>query len=424
MENKPINKKAIVISIVCCVLLVVAAVVLSLNLPAGIRQTVSNNAKKNEAEKKPEAKQTSISGDYFSQSKNALKQAITDQSIKDLDQVLLNIINTEGLTKKQKFSLLWGNYEKFKNSNSSEERKLAHAVLQAIVSMDTKHATAQIIQELNSNNADTAAKKTLLLALTRQFEPGGSLESRANNEAILAALKARTSDADVKVAATAALDYAAIGHYSDVIPVLDSFAESEKISPSEYVSRLMSQLMNIREPGLQLEVVQKIIDTLTKNSTNIDVQKRVLETVPGMMSSIHRRVNLQPQAIAILLPFLQKLNPLSPVGAPTLLIRPDRLTYEMLMQYPEWLEAVSTLSGQSWQQTTDLLAKNSKELNTSPEAAAAILLSRSRMEFEKQIRSYGNAQILSSALINKAGAIPQPNNVSQQLIDLSVRLGN
>jgi uncharacterized coiled-coil protein SlyX len=426
IEKKQFDKKTQAIAVACGVLLAIGIAVMAftkgptfISMPHEDKKTV-----KQIAEVKEQEQTVSSNKNLPEFLTRALKEAIQNQSFKDLDQALVNITLSSALSKKQKFDLLWGAYENFKNSKVELERKAAQAVLQAIVSIDTKHTTAQLIQELSSNSTDSAAKNTLSLALTRQFEMGNAIspESRDNNQAILAALKARTSDTDMKVAAAAVFDYSAIAPPEDAVPVLDNAMQAGQIIPWEYASRLISQLYNIRDAGFQLETMQKIINVLTEHAADFDLQRRVLRTFPETILKMAQQSMLHPQTVGVLQPLLQKLNPVAPVGAPTLILRTDRLEFETLMRYPVWLETTSLLSGVSLQKATDSIAKNQNELNSVPEVAAALLLARNGAEFEKQIRSHNNAQLLASALIRRASAIPKPNDVSQQFIDLAARL--
>jgi hypothetical protein len=354
---------------------------------------------------------------------DALRAAIAGKSMRDLDQTLMVILSNSNLSKPQKFKLLWDAYEAFKNSKDQQQREMANAVMQAIVSIETKHSTAQLIKELNGGTTDPTAKSALILALTRQYEHSEKPEVIANNEAILAAIRARVNDQDPKVAAMAVVDFAAIGEPAEIVPMLDHALENGILEPWGYASRMISQLYNIHDAEFQLQTVQKVLRVLTTHQNDPDIQQRVLSGFLTVAREQSERGQYLPQSKALTLQYVQTINPLPQLGAPTYYSNADRATYAAMRDYVGWFDTVNSLQGQTTQQGMAALANDSATLNAVPERAAALLISRKHAPlFTETLAGSGNVELLASSLVRRAHAIPLPNDVSKTLIEVSSSL--
>jgi hypothetical protein len=425
-EKEPKQLRKVILA--CFAILAVAVLVFGLHLnkdrgssdsKRGSFANVASTEKASASRVNPRPLDDSISGPL--PLAYQLQQAISGRSIRDVDQALFALLNDQKLSKREKFKLLWDAYSLFKNSADKTERDLAIALLDAVSSLDTALIVGPLVNELAHPATPSEARKSLVNQLVYKYELSDNEATKLNNAAILAAVKASTGDQDIKVAASAVLGFAAIGPPSETIPILNAVITDGKVLPWEYSVRLADQLFNITDPAIQVETLRLLTDFAIRHATDRDVQDRFVPTFIGIVQQLGERQRLSPESNAVLSPYLSRLNPLPLVGTPSF-ISANELTLENVRSYPMWFEASALLSGQSMEQAMTALSLDQKRLAASPETAAALLLSPKGADFMLQIRQSGNSQLLAGALFRRANAVPQPNNVSDELRRLAAQL--
>ncbi len=239
-----------------------------------------------------------------------LVDALLHGRLEQADSIAKALLENKQLDKAQKQALLLAALHRLKGRDRDQARILDYLSMLSPTSL-ARELAGELLQPSNSAEVRAAAARTIGTAFVDPSPNGADQtpEARANNAAILEALRAGIASSDRKVAVSSLLTFSRIGPTDEVTKALLALQERQWINRTDAVRELLIQIPAAKGAEEQLGLVKTVIG-LSESAPDGDLPaSNVVSLAASLLSGADAVSTITPSARRALGEYLVKHEP-------------------------------------------------------------------------------------------------------------------